>query len=40
MLLLFVEPTRTLLDSCFAQLKWAVNRLGVKNYFDFKIKST
>ncbi|MBF1036169.1 MAG: PBSX family phage terminase large subunit [Parvimonas sp.] len=28
---------RTLLDSCFAQLKWAVNRLGVKNYFDFKL---
>ena len=28
---------RTLLDSCFAQLKWAVNRLGVKKYFDFKL---
>lgn len=28
---------RTLLDSCFAQLKWAVNRLGVKEYFDFKL---
>lgn len=28
---------RTLLDSCFAQLKWAVNRLGVKDYFDFKL---
>lgn len=28
---------RTLLDSCFAQLKWAVKRLGVKDYFDFKL---
>lgn len=28
---------RTLLDSCFAQLKWAVNRLRVKDYFDFKL---
>lgn len=28
---------RTLLDSCYAQLKWAVNRLGVKDYFDFKL---
>lgn len=28
---------RTLLDSCYAQLKWAVNRLGVKEHFDFKL---
>lgn len=28
---------RTLLDSCFAQLKWAANILGVKDYFDFKL---
>lgn len=28
---------RTLLDSCYAQLKWAVVRLGVKKYFDFKL---
>lgn len=28
---------RTLLDSCYAQLKWAINRLGVKDYFDFKL---
>lgn len=28
---------RTLLDSCYAQLKWAVTRLGVKQHFDFKL---
>lgn len=28
---------RTLLDSCYAQLKWAVSRLGVKEFFDFKL---
>lgn len=28
---------RTLLDSCYAQLKWAVSRFGVKEFFDFKL---
>ncbi len=28
---------RTLQDSCYAQLKWACNKLGVENYFDFRL---
>lgn len=28
---------RTLQDSCYAQLSWACDRLGVKEYFDFKL---
>ena len=28
---------RTLQDSCYAQLRWAADRLGVKAYFDFKL---
>lgn len=28
---------RTLQDSCYAQLRWACDRLGVKEYFDFKL---
>lgn len=28
---------RTLQDSCYAQLRWACDRLGVKAYFDFKL---
>lgn len=28
---------RTLQDSCYAQLRWACDRLGVKGYFDFKL---
>lgn len=28
---------RTLQDSCYAQLRWAADRLGVKEYFDFKL---
>lgn len=28
---------RTLQDSCYAQLRWASDRLGVKEYFDFKL---
>ena len=27
----------TLLDSCFAQLKWAIHRLGVDDYWDCKV---
>lgn len=27
---------RTLHDSCFTELKWAINRLGVQNYWDIK----
>ena len=27
---------RTLQDSCFAQLKWAIRRLNVEEYFDYK----
>ena len=27
---------RTLQDSCFAQLKWAIRRLSVEEYFDYK----
>lgn len=27
---------RTLQDSCFAQLKWAIRRLNVEPYFDYK----
>ncbi|MDY6038433.1 MAG: PBSX family phage terminase large subunit [Eubacterium sp.] len=35
--LLVVRKTyRTLKDSCFTELKWAVNRLGVKHLWDFK----
>lgn len=28
---------RTLKDSCFAQLRWAMRRLGVERYFDCKL---
>lgn len=28
---------RTLQDSCYAQLRWACDSLGVKAYFDFKL---
>lgn len=35
--LLVVRKTyRTLKDSCFTELKWAINRLGVQDYFDIK----
>lgn len=35
--LLVVRKTyRTLKDSCYSDLKWAINRLGVKNYWDTK----
>ena len=27
---------RTLKDSCFTELKWAVNRLGVQAFWDVK----
>lgn len=27
---------RTLKDSCFTELKWAINRLGVQDYWDIK----
>lgn len=27
---------RTLKDSCFTELKWAINRLGVKSYWEIK----
>lgn len=36
--ILVVRKTyRTLQDSCFAQLKWACNRLNVTDFFDFKV---
>lgn len=36
--LLVVRKTfRTLKDSCFAELKWAIERLGVSNYFGCKV---
>lgn len=35
--LLVVRKTfRTLKDSCFTELKWAINRLGVQNHWDIK----
>ena len=35
--LLVVRKTyRTLKDSCFTELKWAINRLGVNNWWDIK----
>ena len=35
--LLVVRKTyRTLKESCYTELKWAVNRLGVAKYRDFK----
>lgn len=35
--LLVVRKTfRTLKDSCFTELKWAINRLGVAEHFDIK----
>ena len=35
--LLVVRKTyRTLKESCYTELKWAVNRLGVAKYWDFK----
>lgn len=35
--LLVVRKTfRTLKDSCFTELKWAINRLGVASYWDIK----
>ena len=27
---------RTLKDSCFTELKWAINRLGVQDYWEIK----
>ncbi len=36
--LLVVRKTfRTLKDSCFAELKWAIDRLGVSSYFECKV---
>ena len=36
--LLVVRKTfRTLKDSCFAELKWAIDRLGVSNYFECRV---
>lgn len=35
--LLVVRKTfRTIKDSCFTELKWAIHRLGVQEYFDIK----
>lgn len=35
--LLVVRKTfRTIKDSCFTELKWAIHRLGVQDYFDIK----
>ena len=36
--LLVVRKTyRTLKDSCFAELKWAIERLGLQDYFECKV---
>lgn len=35
-LLVIRKTYRTLKDSCFTELKWAVHRLGVDNWWDFK----
>lgn len=35
-LLVVRKVFRTLRDSCFAELKWAINRLGVSGFWDFK----
>lgn len=35
-LLVIRKTYRTLKDSCFTELKWAVNRLGVNNWWEFK----
>lgn len=35
-LLVVRKVFRTLKDSCFAELKWAVNRLGVNEFWEFK----
>lgn len=36
--LLVVRKTyRTILNSCYAELKWATKRLGVEDYWDFKL---
>lgn len=36
-LLVIRKTGRTLKDSCFSELKWAANRLGVADKWDFKI---
>ena len=35
-LLVVRKVFRTLKDSCFTELKWAINRLGVQNYWEIK----
>lgn len=35
-LLVVRKVFRTLKDSCFTELKWAINRLGVQSYWDVK----
>lgn len=35
-LLVVRKVFRTLKDSCFTELKWAINRLGVQNHWDIK----
>lgn len=35
-LLVVRKVFRTLKDSCFTELKWAINRLGVQAYWDIK----
>jgi phage terminase large subunit len=35
-LLVVRKVFRTLKDSCFTELKWAINRLGVQSYWDIK----
>lgn len=36
-LLVIRKTGRTLKDSCYTELKWAVHRLGVEAYWDFKL---
>lgn len=36
-LLVIRKTYRTLKDSCFAELRWAINRLRVQDYFDIKL---
>ena len=35
-LLVVRKVFRTLKDSCFTELKWAINRIGVQNYWEIK----
>ena len=36
-LLVIRKTYRTLKDSCFSELRWAINRLGLQEYFEIKL---